>query len=144
MKSLSVKSQIAEAVQDAVKLIAAQAESARAVVAANAAEAAKILAAKNESGKSDHDLVQRIDTKVDAIIVTIAKLEAAQNVYVTKSEHLEVHAEVARIQADHETRTRVLEDNMSDLNVIKRLVYGCVGTILILVLTAIVYLVVQR
>src|ERR1035437_5007879 len=53
----------------------------------------------------DHDLLTKLDTKVDQIQNDVTALKNRDTIYVTKVEHIEV----VRIQADHETRTRILE-----------------------------------
>jgi|ERR1035437_6353151 hypothetical protein len=89
-----IKSEIASASQDAVKLIAqaakdastliaASATEARNVVSVNAADAARVLATTNSG---DHDLLQRVDTKVDALIITVDKISTRDNLYVLKED----------------------------------------------------------
>lgn len=60
--------------------------------------------------------------------------------YVSRIEHIEI----VRIQVDHENRTRNLEEVTSDLPLIKKIVYGTAGLVLISVGTAIIYLVVAK
>src|ERR1039458_436052 len=65
---------IASSAADAVRGIADAAGQARMVVAANASEAAKVLNARNADGGSDHDLLTRLDVKVDGLGTQIKDL----------------------------------------------------------------------
>jgi ribosomal protein S26 len=53
----------------------------------------------------DHDLLTKLDAKVDQIQVDVTSLKNQTSFYVNRTEHLEV----VRVQSDHETRTRSLE-----------------------------------
>lgn len=66
---------ISSAAGEAVKAIAQAAGEARLVLINNAAEAAKVLNIKNTEGGSDHDLLQRLDTKVDALKSDIKEIK---------------------------------------------------------------------
>ena len=90
MKQSQTKNQIEDAVRaissaasDAVKTISAAAAEAKNVVSVNAAEAAKIL---NVTNSGDHDLLQRVDTKVDLLIKTVDSLSSRDNLFVLKDE----------------------------------------------------------
>ncbi len=96
-----------DAALQAADVIAHAAAGAVETIKSAAAEALKTVNIKNSNGLSDHDLVQRIDTKVDGIIATIAKLENAQTIYVTQTQH----AELVKTTGDHETRVRILEES---------------------------------
>ncbi len=78
--------------------------------------------------------------KLDRSIADInSKLDRLTDGYVTRidfDEHL-------KADADHEARIRILETASSDLATIKRLVYGCVGLLLTLLISAVVYLVIK-
>lgn len=76
---------ISEAASEAVKTISSAAAEARSVVATNAAEAARTLVLNNAG---DHDLLQRVDQKVDALIVTVDKISEKDNLYVLKDEFI--------------------------------------------------------
>jgi hypothetical protein len=93
-----------------------------------------------ERNTGDHDLLTKLDTKVDQIQCDVSELKKDKNIYVTQLEH----AEVIRVQRLHDDEIKVEQEKTSDLALIRKLVFGCVGTILILVLTAIVYLVIQK
>jgi hypothetical protein len=58
---------ISVAAQDAVHAIATAAESAKQVIANAASEAEKVIHAKNIDGTTDHDLIIKLDTKMDII-----------------------------------------------------------------------------
>ena len=74
---------IAEATATAAKTIAMAAEAATRVVAANATEAAKVVATQNSG---DHDLLQRVDTKVDGLKEAVDKLFSRDEDYVMKED----------------------------------------------------------
>ena len=95
----------------------------------------------------DHNLilglVGKLDTvnvKVDALKDDISDLKKDKDIFVNQTQHLDVVKNVA----DHETRIRKMEDVVSDVATIKRLVYGCVGLILTTVIVAIIYLVIKQ
>jgi hypothetical protein len=58
-----------------------------------------------QTNTGDHDLLQRLDTKVDLIQSDITELKKQNTVYVNQTEH----NEVVKIQVDHEQRIRNLE-----------------------------------
>lgn len=63
-----------------------------------------------------------------------------KNGYVTRidfEEHL-------KTDEDHENRLRMLETSLNDISTVKKLVYGCVGLMLTLLISAIVYLVIPK
>jgi hypothetical protein len=97
---------ISTAAQEAVRTISAAAAEAKAVVNVNAADAARVLATTNSG---DHDLLQRVDTKVDALIITVDKISLRDNLFVTQTEH----NEVIKVTTDHETRIRIIETNVT-------------------------------
>ncbi len=53
-------------------------------------------------------------------------------------------AEHIKADEDHETRIRALEDIVPDFKTVRKLVFGCVTVILLAVISALVYLVVNR
>lgn len=55
---------------------------------------------QNYSG--DHDLIQRVDQKVDAIQADVSELKKSRDFYVTQSEH----SDLTKLVADHEIRVR--------------------------------------
>jgi hypothetical protein len=72
--TMQAKNEIADAVRLALKTIAGEAADAKHLISVDAESAAKLLVAKNADGGSDHDLLQRLDTKVDGIIVQIKEI----------------------------------------------------------------------
>ena len=93
------------AAENAVKTIAQAAVEARNVITADAAEAVKVLVAKNTNGGTDHDLLIKLDTKVDQIQLDVTTLKNQENLYVNQVEH----KAVCDKQADHEIRLRLIE-----------------------------------
>ena len=96
---------ISAAVAEAVKTISSAAAEAKNVVAVNAQNAAKALEISSVKDGSDHDLLQRLDQKVDNIQTTVNKLTDRDVNYITKDEH----KTLLEIVADHETRIKSLE-----------------------------------
>jgi hypothetical protein len=88
----------------------------------------------------DHDLLTKLDTKVDQIQADVTVLKNLSNVYVTRTDWVE-HL---KWNDDHETRIRNLEKETDDYPTVKRVVYSAVGFILLAVLSAIVYLVIKK
>jgi len=74
---------LASAILDASKLLASQAESARQTVATQASEALKVSSATTSG---DHDLLQRVDQKVDGLIITVEKMSSRDNLFVLKED----------------------------------------------------------
>lgn len=70
----------------------------------------------------DHDLLTKLDTKVDQIQMDVTALKAQNSVYVTRTEH----QEVVRIQADHEARIRIVEVAM-----VKIMQWGTIAVLLL-------------
>jgi hypothetical protein len=62
-------------------------------------------AAGVSASPADHDLIVKVDTKVDQIQADVTELKQAKNNYVTQPEHLEV----LRLTADLDKRTKDLE-----------------------------------
>ena len=58
-----------------------------------------------QTNTGDHDLLQRLDTKVDLIQLDITELKKQNSGYVNQTEH----NEVVKIEIDHEQRIRNLE-----------------------------------
>ena len=88
----------------------------------------------------DHDLLTKLDTKVDQIQSDVSGLKKQNTNYVTQEDynrHL-------KADEDHEARIRKMENVVSDVATIKKLVYGVVALILTLVATAVIYLVVIK
>ena len=96
---------ISAAAAEAVKTISSAAAEAKSVVAVNAQNAAKVLEISSVKDGSDHDLLQRLDQKVDNIQTTVNKLTDRDVNYITKDEH----KTLLEIVADHETRIKSLE-----------------------------------
>ena len=111
---------IASSAADAVRGIADAAGQARMVVAANASEAAKILNARNADVGSDHDLLTRLDVKVDGLGTQIKDLSSgtAQRIYALEHDKLDAKDSYPLVYkqsvdaefADHEKRIRDAED----------------------------------
>jgi uncharacterized Ntn-hydrolase superfamily protein len=99
---------IASAMRDALRTIANEARDAKHVVASDAETAANLLSSKNTESANDHNLLIRLDTKVDQIQSDISELKNIQNIYVTQIEH----NEVVKIQVDHENRIRNVENTV--------------------------------
>jgi len=59
----------------------------------------------------DHDLLTKLDTKVDQIQSDVTDLKKQSNSSVTQAQF----SEVVRIQADHESRTRALESSVTKI-----------------------------
>ena len=129
-KATQLKSEIAEAAQDAVKLIAtATAEAAKTianaaseakqVVANNAATAAQALVVKNADGVTDHDLITRLDVKLDNLKVDIADLKSGTSNQI----------------ADHEGRIKMLENS----NTVLKVTLGLYGLALMACLIMVAY-----
>jgi hypothetical protein len=135
---------IAAATADAAKLIAASAAEARTLVTSNAVEAAKVLVKDTAKNDSDHDLIQKLDVKFDNLKVTVDRIEASQKEQYDKAISRSEFKEVTDFQQDHEKRIRVLEEVVADVATIKKLVYGAVATILLSVLSAIIYLAIHH
>lgn len=112
-------------VQENKKDIADAASEALKVIANAAAEALKTTNANNSN---DHDLIIKLDTKMDSLKEDIKALADGTN---TKMN-------------DHEARLRVIEKESEDHVIVKKVVYGAVGFILVAVLSAIVFLVVKK
>lgn len=74
---------IASATETAAKTISTAAEAATRVVAGNAAEAARVVATTNAG---DHDLLQRVDEKVSALVISVAGLTSRDNQFVLKED----------------------------------------------------------
>jgi cell division protein FtsL len=52
--------------------------------------------------------------------------------------------EVTRVQREHESDIKALELNVSDLSLIRKVVYGTVSLVLVSVASAIIYLVIHK
>jgi hypothetical protein len=84
---------IADAASKATSTIATAAEAASKVVSTNAATAAQALVVKNVDGITDHDLITKIDVKLDNLKADVADIKSG----------------VSKQIDDHETRIRRLE-----------------------------------
>jgi len=62
-------------------------------------------AAGFSASPADHDLIVKLDTKVDQIQADVTELKQAKNTYVTQPEHLEV----LKLTVDLDKRTKELE-----------------------------------
>jgi hypothetical protein len=80
---------ISAAAAEAVKTISSAAAEAKSVVAVNAQNAAKVLEISSVKDGSDHDLLQRLDQKVDNIQTTVNKLTDRDSDYVLKNDFIE-------------------------------------------------------
>lgn len=68
------KWQVEKAAQEAVDVIAAAAKQAAQVIASAAATAIEVNNKKNAEGNNDHDLIIKLDTKMDAMQASIDKI----------------------------------------------------------------------
>ena len=80
---------ISEAAKNATAAIAQAAESAAKVVANNAEVQAKIAAIPTPAAMDDHNLLMRLDQKVDNIQTTVNKLTDRDSDYVLKNDFIE-------------------------------------------------------
>lgn len=104
------KWEIEHAAQEAVKVIAQAAGDAAKVVASAAAEAIKISNAKNAEGNNDHDLIIKLDVKLDSLKDDISKLGDG----------------TAKTISDHEDRIRTVETNVTRI-----LTWGAIGLLFV-------------
>ena len=74
------------------------------------------------SNSGDHDLLTKLDTKVDQIQVDITALKQNNSYYVTQ----DMHQEVVKVQADHEARIRIVETA-----VVKLMQWGSIAVVLV-------------
>lgn len=110
-------SRIATATETATKTLAAAAEAATKVVSTNAAEAVKVVSTNAaEAAKvvmttnaGDHDLLQRIATKVDDLREDIKEMSTRDESRVSRPEF----ADHLKTTTDHENRLRNVEAIMS-------------------------------
>jgi TolA-binding protein len=72
--------------------------------------------------QEDHNLLIRLDQKVDSIQLDVTDLKKQNNIYVTQTEH----SEVVKVQSDHETRIRTLETSVT-----KVMQWGTISIILL-------------
>ena len=70
-----------------------------------------------QTNTGDHDLLQKLDVKVDLIQSDITELKKQNSVYVNQTEH----NEVVKIEIDHELRIR---SNSNDIITIKTQIKG--------------------
>jgi hypothetical protein len=145
---------ISSAASEAVKAIASAAGEARSVLANNAAEAAKVLAVKNLDGNSDHDLLVELKTKMDDLKEDIRDLKDNTSIRIKTLEDskLDICNSYPALYKksnddthdDFEKRLRANETKLEDYSTIKKIVYGSCGIILATVLTAVIYLVINK
>ena len=64
-----------------------------------------------QTNTGDHDLLTKLDSKVDQIQLDVTMLKNQGNLYVTQ----EQHKEVVRQSADHETRLRLTEKSITQI-----------------------------
>ena len=93
---------LSAAASEAIKTIANAATEAKSVVSVNAAEAARVLSVTNSG---DHDLLTKLDTKVDQIQADVTDLKKNNVIYVTQ----EQHKSLIDKSVDQEDRLRVIE-----------------------------------
>jgi hypothetical protein len=115
-----------------IKAIADAAGQARTVVIANASEAARIVSEKSIDNSSDHNLLIRIDVKVDGLDTKIKELTTGTATRISaletgkldvKDSYSAAHKEgVDKIQGDHETRIRDIDDKVK-----KVMTWGAAG-----------------
>ena len=74
---------ISDAALGASKLIASNALEATRLLASNASEAAKIV---NIKGSDDHDILMKLETKVDILIISVDKMNNKDDDYVLKED----------------------------------------------------------
>lgn len=70
----------------------------------------------------DHDLLTKLDTKVDQIQSDVTDLKKQNAYYVTQ----DMHNDVVKLQADHEARIRILETAVTRV-----MTYGAAGLIIL-------------
>ena len=70
----------------------------------------------------DHDLLTKLDTKVDQIQTDVTTLKNQGNMYVTQDQHRELTKSVS----DHETRLRLTEKSITQI-----MTWGAVGIIVL-------------
>jgi hypothetical protein len=61
-----------------------------------------------QQNTGDHDLLTKLDTKVDQIQLDVTELKKDKNAYINQTEH----NELVKVCNDHETRVRILEKSM--------------------------------
>lgn len=125
---------ITDASELQIKAIADAAGQARTVVTATASEAARIVSAKSIDSGSDHDLLQRLDGKVDALGAAIKDIKEGTSTRIDRLESGKINvsdsypilykAGVDKSFSDHEDRIR---DNEVKTN--KMWAYGAVGVL---------------
>jgi uncharacterized Ntn-hydrolase superfamily protein len=108
MTKLQAKHEIAEAAKEALRVI-------------SSAAATALTVTKSANG-NDHDLLQRLDQKVDQIQSDVSDLKKDKSVLVNQTEH----SEVVKCVNDHETRIRYAEKSIT-----KILTWGSVAVVLI-------------
>ena len=125
---------ISEAASKATSVIAQAAESAAKVVSNKAEAEARTLDIPSQQKTADHDIIVKLDTKVDQIQLDVNLLKTQNSQSPTRAEYLEV----VRVQADHETRTRALEtfrDNLMGKMIAMGSLSGLVTGVIILVIS---------
>ena len=121
---------VAQAAEDAVKIvsrateeaataIAKAAEQARKVVSDSAADAVRVLSVKNADGSSDHDILIELKTRMEGLKSDIKELNSGTSIRLDGLEKEKLNsresyantfkAEVDKGIADHETRLNALE-----------------------------------
>lgn len=98
-----------DSIEGAVKAIATAAEAAIKTIAQAAGEARTVITheaqIKSLESATDHDLLIKLDTKVDQIQLDVTTLKNQETLYVNQTEH----KVVCDKQGDHEIRLRVIE-----------------------------------
>lgn len=105
-----------------------------------------------DQARKDHDLLIELCTEVRGMRIDIQNLTTNLSSRVTsleqdkqaRSDSEKRYIASDRIHNDHETRLRTLEKESEDHMLVKKVVYGAVGLILVAVLSAIVYLVIKQ
>jgi len=105
-----------------------------------------------EQARKDHDLLIELCTEVRGMREDIKALTQNLSSRVTsleqdkqaRSDSEKRYQLSDKIHNDHETRIRTMEKESEDHILVKKVVYGAVGLILVAVLSAIVYLVIKQ
>jgi di/tripeptidase len=152
---------ISAAAGEAVKAIASAANEARLVLNTNASEAAKALIARNSAEGSDHDVLIRLVGAVANLDKNLSEKFAAlkldikeitgnlssridtlerNKLDIKESYPILYKNEDEKVRIEHTKRLEKLEDKILDFPLIKKLVFGAAGVILLSFLSTIIYI----
>jgi hypothetical protein len=120
---------ISEAALKATSVIAQAAETAAKVVSNNAETQARIMTLPSLQETNDHNLLIKLDTKVDQIQADVTTLKNQGTLYVTQADH----KAVCEIQQDHESRLRKDETNITRI-----LTWGSAGIVILAIVEFII------